>query len=159
MQVLAAQNALPGLGAPRSLGYGLGPDFDETYLSPLSRDHGGMVPLEAIGYGNGLTKWNHDLLSQLRAGGVGRGLGPLGGSVDASPWARAGAYPGAGVDRGYRFPSSWPGLPYTGGAWGGAVGGYDARRMGMSGGSSGPPRFMDRISCDGGSRGRHGSFS
>ena len=157
IQLLAAQNALPGLNAPRSLGYGLGPDFDET-LSPLARDYGGMAPLEAIGYGNGLMNWNYDVLPQLRAGSGGRSLGPWSGSGSAIPWARSGMYPGRSLNRGYASPGGWPGLPYNGGSWSGLAGGYDPRRMGMSRGPSNHHPFMSAISCDGGRGDRSRSF-
>ncbi len=66
-----------------------------------------------------------------------------------------------GVVRGHGFPASWPSLPYPGS--GGP--GYDHRRMGMSAGGGGGERnglspFLDRIACDGATRGgRHGSFN
>jgi hypothetical protein len=161
IQLLASQNALPGLSAPRSPGYGLGPDFDDDFLSPLRRDQSGAIPLDALGYGSGLSNWNLDLLPQLRAamaGRGGRGLGPWAGAGGASPWARSGIYPGMGSPRGYGAPGSWPGLPYSGGAWGGGIGGYDPRGRGIGSGPSDMSRFMERISCDGGVGRRHGSF-
>ncbi|KAF7509978.1 hypothetical protein GJ744_007292 [Endocarpon pusillum] len=153
VQLLHIQDLFPGLRAPRSLGYGLGPEFEETYLSPWRREHGGLAPLEILGYGSGLVNWNPDVLVQMRAG---RGLGPEG----VSPWGRAGMHPGIGMgmSRGYGFPGGWPSLPYAGAA--GASPGYDPRRMGMSGERNGLSPFLERIACDGGGRaGRHGSFN
>jgi hypothetical protein len=150
MQLLAAQNALPGLGPPRDLSYGLGPDFDDTYLSPLARDHGGgLVPLEAIGYGNGLANWDFNILSQLIAN---RGSGSLNNTL-TSPLAitrprSTPLYPALGMPRGYSYPSSWSSRhhhyptysntgAYGGGFWspgsvsmsaGGGAGGYFGRR-------------------------------
>ncbi len=161
MQLLAAQNFLPGVGTPRSLGYGLGPDFD-NFLNPLTRDYDGMIPLEALGYGNGLANWNFDMLPQFRAataGGDGRGLGPWGGPEVTNPFARTGMYPSMGMNRGYGFPGSFPGLLYGGGPWGGSMGGFGPRSMGMDGGPSNYGRLIERISCDGGGGNRAKRFN
>lgn len=166
VQLLAAQNALPGLGAPRSLGHGLGPDFDDTYLSPLTRDYGGNTPLNAIGYGNGLANWNFNMLPQLMAaavpgGGVSHGdraLSPWSGPSATNPWARAGMYPGAGMNRCHGFPGSWPGMLNGGEGWGGQMGAFGPRSMSMGAGPSNIRRVIESISCDGGGRNRSGRF-
>lgn len=157
VQLLASQNALPGLSAPPNLGYGLGPDFDDSFLTPLARDSGGVVPLEAIGYGNGLSNWNFDALAQLgppRAGGGPVGLPPWAGNGGANPWARAATSPGMGMNRGTNgYAGNLPRLAYDGAPWAGPMmGGYDPRRMNMGGGQSNISRIVEAISCDGGAR-------
>ena len=158
LQLLTSQNALPGLGAPPSLGYGLGPDFDDNFLAPLTRDYGGIVPLEAIGYGNGLANWNFDALAQLwpaRAGDGAVGLLPWSGHSGTNPWAGVATSPVMGMSRGGNgYPGSLPRLAYDGAPWAGPMmGGYDPRRMNMGGGQSNISRVMDAISCDGGGGG------
>ncbi len=146
IQLLGAQNALPGLGTPR-LGYGLGSDFDDSYLSPLTRSMsgGGMMPLEALGYGNGIANWNPETLQQMVGGDV---------PGATSSWARAGLFPGMGMGMGMStgmnqrsgFPSSgWPGMSYSGGGGGGGGGGWR--------GLGGIDRVINRISCDASGRG------
>lgn len=164
VQLLAHQNALPGLVAPPSLGYGLGPDFDDSFLTPLMREYGGVVPLEAIGYGNGLANWNYDALWRLspsRGGGGGLGLAPWSGHGVANPCARPSMYPGMGMNRrGHAYPGNMARLPYVGGAGGGGgpwtgpmMGGYNPRMMDMGGGQSDISRVIEAISCDGGGGG------
>jgi hypothetical protein len=156
IQVLASQNAIPGLNTPRNLGYGLGPDFDETYLSPLRREYGGVVPLDAIGYGRGISGWNHDVLPQMMAAaaaGNGRGLGFGNGSRGANPWSQTGMFPGMNSNRAYGFPGSWPpGMQFGGGGngpWGGSMGGS---------GPSNFQRFVETVRCDGGNGNRYRRF-
>ena len=112
-------------------GYRLGPDFDESYLSPLRRNYGGINPFEAAGYGSGLANWNPNML---------RGMLGDGG---ANPWARAPMYPGM-MNRGQSFPSSWPGLSCGGGGYGGPNDVHDV---------------LNRVSYDGGSERRNGRFN
>jgi hypothetical protein len=146
MQLLAAQNALPGLATPR-LGYGLGPDFDDSYLSPLTQNlgGGGMMPLEAMGYGTGLGNWNTDTLQQMMMMGGRGGGGVPGPSWPARPAMFPGMFPGMGMSRGHSFPGSWPGLSYNEGGWGGRPRNID--------------RVMESIGCDGGSGSRSRRFN
>jgi hypothetical protein len=94
---------------------------------------------------------------------LGRGLAADTAAVDDATWAGAARCAAAGGDRACGFAGALPGLvvPCMGATWGG---GYEPRRMGMSGagggGSGNLSRFMDRIAYDGGGRGRRfGSFN
>lgn len=132
------------------------------------------MPLEAIGYGNGLAEWNWNVLPQLMAArSSGAAWGGLSAGAMGSPWAsRVGMVPGRamgmGMNPGFGFqPSRWAaGMPHAAvaGAGGGPGPWPMPRSMSMSmgmgmGGPGNIHRVMDRISCDGGYGSRRGRFN
>lgn len=180
LQFLAIQGLIPGLSVPgrSQLGIGLGPEFDDTYLSSLQREGepsiysptttaAAVIPFDAIGYGNGLANWNFPSLfsTQFRDPRI----------SSAGPWGRAALPPsrrhlhnaaagrgtgihsyGPGVSRSHGYqhyiPALPPSLPYRGGSGGSGRGGWvDRGPYGISGPARGGiPSNVDRLDYEGG---------